>query len=141
MSRKLGRLREKRKNSVLEKRKREEAIISKRTLPSSVVEFCRKWLYYEPYAYMHPFLESGSHFIANCQARQTGKSFNGMAKLLYLAFRYPGSVFLVTAPKFDQIKNIAFKALEMHLRRMKNNDPDARAGLTPALPSLILSTS
>ena len=69
-------------------------------LPADPVRFCREWLGYEPYEYMHPFLRDRSHFIANLQARQTGKTFNGMAKLLYLAFRYPDSVVLVTAPKF-----------------------------------------
>jgi hypothetical protein len=34
-----------------------------------------------------------------------------MAKILWYAFRYPRSLILVTAPKFDQAKNIAFKAL------------------------------
>jgi len=87
------------------------------------VEFCRSWLGYEPYAYMWPFLRDEGHFVANLQARQTGKTFNGMAKLLYLAFRYPGSLILVTAPKFDQVKNIAFKALHMHLRRLEKLDP------------------
>ena len=47
-----------------------------------------------------------------------------MAKLLYLAFRYPDSVILVTAPKFEQVKNIAFKALGQHLKRMEANDPE-----------------
>ena len=81
-----------------------------------------EWLGYEPYRYMHPFLRDESHFIANLQARQTGKTFNGMAKLLYLAFRYPGSNILVTAPKYDQVKNIAFKALHQHMRRLKRID-------------------
>lgn len=98
--------------------------LSMKTLPVDPVEFCRGWLFYEPFEYMYPFLRDKSHFIANLMARQTGKTFNGMAKLLYLAFRYPGSVFLVTAPKFDQVKNIAFKALHQHLNRMKANDPD-----------------
>ncbi len=73
---------------------------------------------------MWPFLRDESHFIANMQARQTGKTFNGMAKLLYFAFRYPASLIIVTAPKLDQVKNIAFKALNEHLKRMQNNDPD-----------------
>ena len=88
------------------------------------MEFCRSWLGYEPYRYMWPFLRDEGHFVANLQARQTGKTFNGMAKLLYLAFRYPGSLILVTAPKFDQVKNIAFKALHMHLRRLEKLDPE-----------------
>jgi len=71
---------------------------------------------------MHPFLRDRSHFVANVQARQTGKTFNGMAKLLYLGFRHPGSLLLVTAPKFDQVKNIAFKALREHLSRMRALD-------------------
>ena len=87
------------------------------------MEFCRSWLGYEPYRYMWPFLRDEGHFVANLQARQTGKTFNGMAKLLYLAFRHPGSLILVTAPKFDQVKNIAFKALHMHLRRLEKLDP------------------
>jgi len=73
---------------------------------------------------MHPFLRDESHFIANVQARQTGKTFNGMAKLLYYAFRHPGCMILVTAPKFDQVKNIAFKALNQHLNRMKTRNPE-----------------
>jgi len=97
---------------------------SRKTLPADPVEFCRDWLYYEPYEYMHPFLRDESHFIANVMARQTGKTFNGMAKLLYLGFKHPDSVILVTAPKYDQIKNIAFKALNQHLKRMESNDPD-----------------
>lgn len=72
---------------------------------------------------MHPFLRDESHFIANVMARQTGKTFNGMAKVLYLAFRHPGSTILVTAPKFDQAKNIAFKHLHGHLQRMRAHDP------------------
>jgi phage FluMu gp28-like protein len=93
-------------------------------LPQDPVEFCRNWLYYEPYRYMWPFLRDESHFIANLQARQTGKTFNGMAKILYYAFKYPESVILVTAPKYDQVKNIAFKALDQHLRRMKTNNAE-----------------
>lgn len=93
-------------------------------LPGDPVEFCRKWLYYEPYEYMWPFLRDESHFIANLQARQTGKTFNGMAKLLYYAFKYPNAVILISAPKFDQVKNIAFKALDQHLRRMEANNPE-----------------
>ena len=73
---------------------------------------------------MHPFLRDTSHFIANLQARQTGKTFNGMAKLLYHAYRHPESTILVTAPKYDQVKNIAFKALNQHLRRMQTHDPE-----------------
>ncbi len=73
---------------------------------------------------MYPFLRDQSHFVANVQARQTGKTFNGMAKLLYYGLKYPGSLILVTAPKFDQVKNIAFKALHEHLKRMKNIDTE-----------------
>ena len=61
-------------------------------LPEDPVEFCRGWLGYEPFEYMEPFLRDPAHFVANVQARQTGKTFNGMAKLLWLAFRYPGSL-------------------------------------------------
>ncbi len=89
---------------------------------------------------MCPFLRDESHFIANIQARQTGKTFNGMAKLLYLAFRHPGSLILVTAPKFDQAKNIAFKALHQHLNRMKTQDPqffDSVAGSKSLLRTII----
>ena len=93
-------------------------------LPEDPVEFCRGWLGYEPFQYMEPFLSDPSHFVANVQARQTGKTFNGMAKLLWLAFKYPGSLILVTAPKFDQVKNIAFKALGEHLKRMKARRPE-----------------
>ena len=93
-----------------------------RVLPGDVVEFCVEWLGYEPYAYMYPFLRDGGHFVANVQARQTGKTFNGMAKLLWYAFRFPGSLILVTAPKYDQAKNVAFKALHGHLERMKGVD-------------------
>ena len=67
-------------------------------------EFCRGWLGYEPYGYMWPFLRDEGHFIANLQARQTGKTFNGMAKLLWIGFRYPGSLILVTAPKLIRRK-------------------------------------
>ena len=56
-------------------------------------------------------------------ARQTGKTFNGMAKLLHIAFRHPGSTILVTAPKLGQAKNIAFKHLHAHLNRMRAHDP------------------
>lgn len=88
-------------------------------VPLDPVVFCRDWLGYEPYLYMHGFLRDKSHFIAVLQARQTGKTFNGMAKLLYYAVRYPGCTILVTAPKFDQVKRIAFKHLHSHLHRMK----------------------
>jgi len=104
--------------------KRNKATRSKRTLPPDPVQFCREWLHYEPFEYMWPFLRDESHFIANVMARQTGKTFNGMAKLLYLAFRYYPVLILVTAPKLDQVKNIAFKALNEHLKRMQNNDPE-----------------
>ncbi len=111
----------------LRKRVREESARHRgpstgRVLPGDVVEFCRVWLGYEPYAYMYPFLRDEGHFIANVQARQTGKTFNGMAKLLWYAFRYPGSLILVTAPKYDQAKNVAFKALHGHLERMRGLD-------------------
>ena len=95
-----------------------------RKLPRDPVRFCREWLGYEPYAYMWPFLRDESHFVASVQARQTGKTFNGMAKLLYIAFRHPGSLILVTAPKYDQAKNVAFKALGSHLERMRGLDPE-----------------
>jgi len=62
------------------------------------VQFCVEWLVYKPFEYMHGFLGDPSHFIANIQARQMGKTFNGMAKLLWYGFRYPGSLILVTAP-------------------------------------------
>jgi len=91
-------------------------------VPDDPVDFCREWLGYEAFEYMHPFLRGRSHFIANVQARQTGKTFNGMAKLIYYALRIPGSLILVTAPKFDQVKNIAFKALNEHLKRMKSKN-------------------
>ena len=93
-------------------------------VPDDPVEFCRSWLGYEPFEYVHDFLRDPSHFIANCQARQTGKTFNGMAKLLWYAFKYPGSLILITAPKFDQAKNIAFKDLAEHLKRMKAVNPE-----------------
>jgi hypothetical protein len=93
-------------------------------VPDSVVEFCRIWLGYEPFEYMHGFLEDPSHFVANVQARQTGKTFNGMAKLLWYGFKYSSSRILITAPKFDQAKNIAFKALGEHLHRMKIRNPE-----------------
>ncbi|MBL7167236.1 hypothetical protein ISS40_01055 [Candidatus Bathyarchaeota archaeon] len=96
---------------------------SRKILPSDPVRFCVEWLGYEPFEYMWPFLRDRGHFVANVQARQTGKTFNGMAKLLYLAFRYPGSLILVTAPKYDQVKNIAFKALAEHLKRLQTGDP------------------
>lgn len=51
-------------------------------VPDDPVEFCREWLGYEPYPYMHDFLRDTNHFIGVLQARQTGKSFNGTAKLL-----------------------------------------------------------
>ena len=91
-------------------------------VPDDLVEFCRSWLGYEPFEYMYDFLNDDSHFVANVQARQTGKTFNGMAKLLWFGFRYPGSLILVTAPKFDQVKHIAFKSLGEHLKRMKAKD-------------------
>jgi len=93
-------------------------------VPADPVEFCQEWLGYKPFAYMWPFLWDESHFVANVQARQTGKTFNGMAKLLWYGLRYPGSLILVTAPKYDQVKNIAFKALGEHLRRMKSKKPE-----------------
>jgi len=91
-------------------------------VPDDVAEFCAKWLDYQPFKYMHDFLNDTRHFIANVQARQTGKTFNGMAKLIWYALKFPGSVILVTAPKFDQVKNIALKALNEHLKRMKMKD-------------------
>jgi len=91
-------------------------------VPEDPVEFCRKWLGYTPFGYMWPFLRDMNHFIANVQARQTGKTFNGMAKLIWYALKEPGSLILVTAPKFDQVKNIAFKDLGEHLKRMKAKD-------------------
>jgi len=94
------------------------------SLPADPVKFCREWLGYEPFEYMHPFLRDRSHFVANVQARQTGKTFNGMAKLLWYAFRHRGSLILVTAPKFDQAKNIAFKDLGEHLKRMEALHPE-----------------
>jgi len=94
-----------------------------RSLPPDPVAFCREWLCYEPFGYMQPFLRNPSHFVAVVAARQTGKTFNGMAKLLYIALRYPGSTILVTAPKFDQVKRIAFKHLHSHLHSMKALSP------------------
>jgi hypothetical protein len=93
-------------------------------VPDDPVEFCIKWLGYTPYRYMWPFLQDPGHFVANVQARQTGKTFNGMAKLLWYALKFPRSLILVTAPKLDQAKNIAFKALAEHLQRMKARSPE-----------------
>ena len=93
------------------------------SVPGDPVEFCRGWLGYEPYAYMWPFLRDGGHFVALLQARQTGKTFNGMAKLLWYAFRYPGSLILVTAPKLDQVRGVAFRALREHLEGMRAARP------------------
>ena len=72
---------------------------------------------------MHPFLRDDSHFIANLQARQTGKTFNGMAKLLHITLTHRNALAIVTAPKYDQTKNIAFKHLHDHLLRLKAHDP------------------
>lgn len=104
------------------------------------MEFCEEWLCYEPYGYMHGFLRDGRHLVAVVAARQTGKTFNGITKLLYLAFSHPGSLILVTAPKFDQVKNIAFKALHMHLRLLEKLDPafyDYAAGRRNMLRTVI----
>jgi phage FluMu gp28-like protein len=90
--------------------------------PTDVVQFCREWLNYEPYSYMWPFLNDESRFIAVLQARQTGKTFNGMAKLLHIVLTHPGSTAIITAPKYDQIKRIAFKHLHAHLNRMRNKN-------------------
>jgi hypothetical protein len=120
LSEKLKRLRKK----VREKNTQQTSTTSKKILPADPVQFCREWLHYEPFEYMWPFLRDRSHFIANLQARQTGKTFNGMAKILYLAFKHPYSIIIVTSPTFDQTKNIAFKALKQHLTRMKAHDPN-----------------
>ena len=106
-------------------------------IPADTVEFCRRILNYRPFEYMRPFLEDESHFIANVQARQTGKTFNGMAKLLHYGFLFPGSVMLITAPKFDQIKNIAFKALHEHLERMDEEKFEELIGKKNALRTVI----
>jgi len=106
-------------------------------VPEDCVEFCRDVLDYEPYGYMWPFLRDESHFIANLQARQTGKTFNGMAKLLWYAFRFPGSLILVTAPKYDQVKNVAFKALLGHLKRMDVERFETLVGRRNALRTVI----
>ncbi len=47
-----------------------------------------------------------------------------MAKLLHIALSNAHSTVLVTAPKLDQAKNIAFKHLSDHLMRLKARDPD-----------------
>jgi len=99
--------------------------------PPDAVEFCRRWLGYEPYDYVKPFLRDQSHFIALLMARQTGKTFNGMAKLLHIAASHPHSTILVTAPKFDQVKQIAFKHLHNHLERMRQANPTLYRGLIP----------
>jgi len=106
-------------------------------IPDDPVEFCRRILKYEPFRYMWPFLRDRSHFIANVQARQTGKTFNGMAKLLWYGFRYPGSRIFVTAPKFDQVKNIAFKHLNEHLKRMDQDFFETYIGKRNALRTII----
>jgi len=106
-------------------------------IPADTVEFCRKILNYKPFEYMYPFLRDKSHFIANVQARQTGKTFNGMAKLLHYGFLFPGSLILITAPKFDQVKNIAFKALHEHLKRMDEEKFEKLIGKKNALRTVI----
>jgi len=80
---------------------------------------------------MHPFLRDKSHFIAALAARQTGKTFNGVAKLLHIALTYPESTIIVTAPKHDQVKRIAFKHLQTHLLRLKTNNPTLYRKLVP----------
>jgi len=71
--------------------------------------FCQEWRGFNSYSCMWPFLRGESHFVANVQAWQTGKIFNGMFKLLYLDFRFPDSLILVTAPKFNQVKSIILR--------------------------------
>ena len=80
---------------------------------------------------MHAFLRDKSHFIATLQARQTGKTFNGMAKLLHIALTNPESTIIVTAPKHDQVKRIAFKHLQTHLLRLKTKNPALYRKLVP----------
>ncbi len=68
-------------------------------VPDDPIEFCKDRLGYTPLSYMWLFLRDRSHFIANSQARQSGKTFNGMVKLLLYA-KFPRSLIQVTTTKF-----------------------------------------
>lgn len=106
-------------------------------IPRDTVRFCREILNYKPYRYSEPFLRDQSHFIANKQARQTGKTFNGMAKILHTTLLHPSSLSIITAPKFDQVKNIAFENIHDHLNRMKDEVYDALIAPKGALKTII----
>jgi phage FluMu gp28-like protein len=103
--------------------KQRHSLREPRVLPADPVEFCRSWLGYEPYPCSHAFLRDRSRFTALVQARQTGKTFNGSAKLLWFALRHPASLSIVTAPKLDQARNVALKTLSDHLHRLRVRDP------------------
>jgi len=84
------------------------------------------------------FFRDPSHLSALLQARQTGKTFNGMAKLLWYNFRYPDSKILGTAPKFDQVKNVAFRALREHLNRISEDSYRMKKDTSPIIQNILI---
>ncbi len=72
--------------------------------PEDPVEFCAKFLGFQPTAYQEKLLRDGSQFIVARWARQAGKTHCVAALLLWLCLRTQGFNVLVLAPSIRQSK-------------------------------------
>ncbi len=77
--------------------------------PEDPVEFCSKFLGFQPTAYQEKLLRDGSQFIVARWARQAGKTHCVAALLLWQCLRTQGFNVLVLAPSIRQSKIIIRK--------------------------------
>ncbi len=77
--------------------------------PDNPVEFCSKFLGFQPTAYQEKLLQDRAQFIVARWARQAGKTHCVAALLLWQCLRTPGFNVLVLAPSIRQSKIIIRK--------------------------------
>ena len=80
-----------------------------RNWPEDPVEFCQKFLGFEPTAYQEKLLRDRTQFIVARWARQSGKTHCVAALLLWLCLKTQGFSVIVLAPSISQSKIIIRK--------------------------------
>lgn len=78
-------------------------------ISGDAVEFCRKTLGFEPYAYQVKLLRDPAQFIVARWSRQSGKTHIIAALILYHALAWPGVKIAVLAPSLRQSRRIIGK--------------------------------
>jgi phage FluMu gp28-like protein len=94
-------------------------------LPRDKVEFFKKILKIRPYSYQAEFLRDPSPLKVLRWPRRAGKTMIMSGDDLHCAMHRPGSKIIVTMPKYQQIKEVYFRALHEHLARMDREVYDA----------------